>query len=293
MQPRDGGEQGAAKRLVRTECRSLRVGYRGGPVEQASSVGKDGLWQGKDGEGRGHRHDAVEGAQIGGQILVAVLGLQYQLGQALDCVRGMLGEVLRQCAPDGRVEGGCGGRECIRLWRSEDGDRRWSRGRCRRRILFVDGRILAGSCGGLLLWLGCCGRVCAGGGAGVDRRLGEFVNYLRPSALWTLAGTSGDGAVSPHRGVPRCTAVSPATRHCQRGLAMLVAAAAEGTHESSEPSSAAFCSTVCAASGQQSASQVKPAMRAGAAGLRPSLTGSHYAGARGRSLLVVGARRVD
>ena len=87
--------------------------------------------------------------------------------------------------------------------------------------------------------------------------------------------------------------MSLAIRHCQRGLAMLVAAAAEGTHESSEPSSAAFCSTVCAASGQQSASQVKPAMRAGAAGLRPSLTGSHYAGARGRSLLVVGARRVD
>ena len=188
MQPRDGGEQGAAKRLVRTECRSLRVGYRGSPIEQASSVGKDSLWQREDGEGRGHRHDAVEGAQVGGQILVASLGLQYQLGQALDCVRGMLGEVLRQCAPDGRVEGGCCGRECIRLWRSEDGDRRWSRGRCRRRILFVDGRILAGSCGGLLLWLGRWGRVCAGGGAGVDRRLGEFVNYLRPSALWTLAG---------------------------------------------------------------------------------------------------------
>ena len=44
--------------------------------------------------------------------------------------------------------------------------------------------------------------------------------------------------------------MSLAIRHCQRGLAMLVAAAAEGTHESSEPSSAAFCSTVCAASGQ-------------------------------------------
>jgi hypothetical protein len=60
----------------------------------------------------------------------------------------------------------------------------------------------------------------------------------------------------------------PATRHCQCGLAMLVVATAEGTHESSEPSSAAFCSTVCAASGQRSASQVKPAMRAGIAGSR-------------------------
>lgn len=162
----------------------------------------------------------------------------------------MLGEVLRQCAPNGRVEGDCGGRECIRLWRSEDGDRRWSRGRSGRRILFVDGGLLAGSCGRLLLllWLGCCGCVCVGGGAGVDGRLGEFVNYLRRSALWS--SLASERAVSPHRGVPGYTAVSPATRHCQRGLAMLVAATAGGTHESSEPSSTAFSSTVCAASSQ-------------------------------------------
>lgn len=157
----------------------------------------------------------------------------------------MLCKVLRQCIPDCRVKGRCGWRDHVRLWCAEDRHGRRPRGGCGRRIFFVGRRLLARCSSSLWLWRCIC--VCTGGCAGMCRRLGEFVDYLRTSDVWILQAIR---VVSPHPGDPGCTAVSWATQRCNCRLAMSIAVTAGGTHESSEPSSAAFCRTSCATDSQ-------------------------------------------
>lgn len=101
-------------------------------------------------------------------MLVAALGLEDELGQALDRVRGVLCEVGGEGGADGGVEGDGVRREGLRLGgRGEGWHGRSGRGRGRRVFLVGSVRVLAGN-----------GVRGVRGGARVGGRLGELVDYL-------------------------------------------------------------------------------------------------------------------
>lgn len=103
--------------------------------------------------------------------------------------------------------------------------------------------------------------VSGSGAASVLAGAATLASAGGPGNSWMICacqpcGWQAGGQASPHPGGPGCTAGSQATRRCNGRLARRVAGvagravAAEATHESSEPSSAAFCSAVCATAGQ-------------------------------------------
>lgn len=181
MQPGNGCEQGAAEGFIGAKCRCLLVWYGRCSIEQAAGAGQDSLGQREDGEGRGHGDDAVESAQVRGQVLVASFRLENQLRETLDGVWGVLGKVGGQGVPYCGVEGCGGGRDGIRLGRIEDGDGRGAWRGCGRRVLLVRGGSLAWQGG--VVWLRCS--VCERGGQ-ARGRLGEVVDDLRGLVGWRI-----------------------------------------------------------------------------------------------------------